>query len=347
MEPNTQKGCLIGCLVSAGILVASTILVIFAIALVVRGCAEMGADAMDEATANTPQDANQFRKVWLSGDGEDAAYVLKIRLHGVISSTVEHGIFETIDDTSAPTALRKIQAATKDESIRGIYLDIDSPGGGVTMSDEIHNALVLFRESADGRFVFVHMGDLCCSGGYYAAAPADWIMARPTSLTGSIGVIMSTVNLSELAHKIGIEGVTIASGENKDMLNPLKPVNPEHVKILEEPVRQLYNRFVEIVAHGRKLPVDTVRQLADGRIFSAQDAMKNRLVDSIGHENDALEQIKKLAGKDVRIYGYRKKNDFLSIFENSFLLESSDGFVRKMKSALLEEESPRAEYRLR
>ena len=103
MEPNTQKGCLIGCLVSAGILVASTVLVVFAIALVVRGCAEMGADAMEEAV-NTPQDANQFKKVWLSGDGEDAAHILKIRLHGVISSTVEHGIFETIDDTSAPTA---------------------------------------------------------------------------------------------------------------------------------------------------------------------------------------------------------------------------------------------------
>ena len=215
------------------------------------------------------------------------------------------------------------------------------------MADELHDAILRFRQSSDGRFVFVHMGDLCCSGGYYTAAGADWIMARPTTLTGSIGVIMSTFNIAELARKIGVTDVTIASGENKDMLNPLKPVNPEHVKILEEPVKQLYDRFVGIVAEGRNLPVEVVRQLADGRVFTADDALKHKLVDSIGHEDEALEQVKKLADGDVRIYGYRKKNGFMSILEDSLLFESSDGLIKKTRAALIEEESPRAEYRLR
>ena len=347
METNTKIGCMAGCLASIGILTIGAFLFVIIMSFVLKGCAEMQADSQD-AIAFAPQDANQFKKVWLSGDSdEDAAHVLKIRISGIMSSKIDRPVFGTIDDTSAPTALRKIKAAIDDESIAGLYLEIDTPGGGVTMADELHDAILRFRKSHEGRFVFVHMGDLCCSGGYYAAAGADWIMARPTSLTGSIGVIMSTFNIAELAHKIGVSDVTIASGENKDLLNPLKPVKPEHVKILEEPVKQLYERFVGIVAEGRDLPVEVVRQLADGRVFTADDALKHKLVDGIGHEDEAIEQIKKLADGDVRIYGYRKKNGFMSVLENSLLFESSDGLVKKTRAALIEEESPCAEYRLR
>ena len=347
METNTKIGCMAGCLASIGILTIGAFLFVIIMSFVLKGCAEMQADSMD-AAALAPQNANQFKKVWLSGDGdEDAAHVLKIRISGVMSSKIDRPVFGTVDDTSAPTALRKIKAAIDDESITGLYLEIDTPGGGVTMADELHDAILRFRQSSENRFVFVHMGDLCCSGGYYTAVGANWIMARPTTLTGSIGVIMSTFNIAELARKIGVTDVTIASGENKDMLNPLKPVKPEHVKILEEPVKQLYERFVGIVAEGRDLPIEVVRQLADGRVFTADDALKHKLVDSIGHEDEALEQIQKLADGDVRIYGYRKKNDFMSILENSLLFESSDSLLKKTRAALIEEESPRAEYRLR
>ena len=349
MDLKTQRGCMIGCLISVGLFAVALFLFILLMAFAFRGCTKMTEETFDEAVnERAPQDEKPFTKVWISGKGgDDAAHVLKIRIRGVISSDSERSIFNSKEDASAPSARRKIRAATNDKTIRGLYLDIDSPGGGVTMSDELHNAILLFRKSDDNRFVFVHMGDLCCSGGYYAAAPANWIMARPTTLTGSIGVLMNTINASELAHKIGLEGVTIASGENKDMLNPLKPVNPEHIKILEEPVQQLHDRFVGIVAENRKLPVETVRKLADGRIFSAPDALKNKLVDGIGHEKEAMERIKKLAGTDVRIYEYRGKSDIMSLFANSFLFESSGSFLRNLKTALREEESPRAEYRLR
>ena len=349
MSGSTQKGCLIGCLSSIGILMGGIILIIAMIACCMRGCANMvNSDLFEEEIANKrPLDESPFRLAWLSGDGdEESARILKIRLRGVISESIEYSIFNPTEDTSAPSALRKIRAATKDDSIDGIYLDIDSPGGSVTMSDELHDALWRFRASDTNRFVFVHMGDLCCSGGYYTAAPATWIMARPTTLTGSIGVILGGINMAELARKIGIEDVTIASGDNKDLLNPLKPVNTNHVAILKRPISQLYDRFVSIVAKGRGLPVETVRTLADGRIFSAEDAVKEKLVDSIGHEEDAMEKIRELAGNDVRIYGYREKTGIQSIFDNALLFESAGGLLQKMKAALDEGSAPRAEYRV-
>lgn len=355
MDSNTQKGCMIGCLSSVGIFVGFIFALVLLCIFAFRGCTQMASlsgDASGEAASPDgelrPQDEKPFQKVWLScRGGAKAAHVLKIRLHGIISSSFERSVFSPTEDTSASTALRKIRAATKDRTIRGLYLDIDSPGGGVTMADELHDAVLRFRASGTNRFVFVHMGDLCCSGGYYAAAPATWIMARPTTLTGSIGVIMNSVNAAELARKIGLEGVTIASGANKDLLNPLKPVNPEHVKILEKPVRHLYERFVGIVAKGRNLPVETVRPLADGRVFSAEDALKNKLIDGIGHEVDAVKQMKRLAGGDVRIYDYRAKNDFRSFLESALIFESAENLLGKMKAALVEETVPRAEYRVR
>ena len=355
MDSNTKTGCMAGCLLSVAIFVAAILTVITLFALAVRGCASQS--SWEEADAAlrtnplfvTPLDESLFRKVCLSAtDTTASAQVLRIDIHGVIDNSPRPAFALGAErDTSAATALRKIRAATKDEDIQGLYLDIDSPGGGVTISDELHDAICRFRESDTNRFVFVHMGDLCCSGGYYIAAPAARIMARPTTITGSIGVIMSGVNASELAKKIGLAPVTIASGENKSLLNPLEPVNPEHVKILEKPVKQMYERFVEIVAKGRGLDADKVREIADGRILSANDALECGLVDAIGHDEDARAALKELAGGDVRIMVYRSKTGFWSIFEDSIMFESSDDLIRKLESAVDRDATPRAEYRFR
>ena len=355
MDSNTKTGCMAGCLLSVAIFVAAILTVITLFALAVRGCASQS--SWEEADAAlrtnplfaTPLDESLFRKVCLSAtDTTASAQVLRIDIHGVIDNSPRPAFALGAErDTSATTALRKIRAATKDEDIQGLYLDIDSPGGGVTISDELHDAIRRFRESDTNRFVFVHMGDLCCSGGYYIAVPATRIMARPTTITGSIGVIMSGVNASELAKKIGLAPVTIASGENKSLLNPLEPVNPEHVKILEKPVKQMYERFVEIVAKGRGLDADKVREIADGRILSANDALECGLVDAIGHDEDARAALKELAGGDVRIMVYRSKTGFWSIFEDSIMFESSDDLIRKLESAVDRDATPRAEYRFR
>lgn len=355
MDSNTKTGCLAGCLLSVAIFAAAVLTVVTFFALAVGSCASRApweeADAALQANPlfATPLDESPFRKVCLSAtDAAASAQVIRIDIHGVISDEPRPAFALGGErDTSAATALRKIRAATKDEDVRGLYLDIDSPGGGVTMSDELHDAICRFRDSDTNRFVFVHMGDMCCSGGYYVAAPATRIMARPTTITGSIGVIMSGVNASELAKKIGLAPVTIASGDNKSLLNPLEPVNPEHVKILEKPVKQMYERFVGIVAKGRGLEPEKVREIADGRILSADDALECGLVDAIGHYDDARAALKELAGEEVRIMAYRAKAGFWSIFEDSIMLESSDDLVRRLQSAVDGEATPRAEYRFR
>jgi len=189
-----------------------------------------------------------------------------------------------------------------------------------------------FKESDSDRFVLVEMGSACCSGGYYIAAGADYIIAHPTTITGSIGVIMSTVNAAELAKKIGIESVVIATGTNKAMLDPLKPVDQEHVKIFKKAVDSDYERFLSVVSKGRNIPVDKIRQIADGRILGAEEAKKLKLVDAIGYSEDSEAKLAKMAkAEDIRIVRYKDDPSWRDIFEDSFL--SSQGLGRALRNA--------------
>ena len=358
MNSDSTKGFFVGCVTSVVVLIVFVFLFIITCGVVMRGCAEaiFAEDTEGESISETirrrtekPEGENDFTKVWVYGDGDEKApKILRIRIKGEIDGNENLSLLEMAESSSAVSALRQLRTAAKDKSLRGVWLDIDSPGGSVTMSDVLHDAVLRFKEAATNRFVFVHMGDLCCSGGYYISAAADRIMARPTTLTGSIGVIMNGINAATLAKKIGIESVTIASATNKDLLNPLKPVDPQHVEILKKPVVQMYDRFVSIVAEGRKMPEAKVRQLADGRLFSAEDAKSNGLVDLLGHDEEALKEIAKLAkAKKIRVYRYREKPNIEKFFSSSFLFESTRGLMQEMKAALSDTPAPKAEYRLR
>jgi len=356
MDGNVAKGMGLGCLASVGVLVASVFLFTFMCGMLMRGCASSSSGDMHEEMtaairedAARPEEPGRFEKVWVSGsENRLAPKVLRIRISGPIMESDEaRGLFSVDESATAPAALRRIRAATQDKSVSGILLEIDSPGGGVTAADVLHDALLRYKRVDTNRFVVVYMGDMCCSGGYYIAAAADRIYAHPTTITGSIGVIMNGFNAAELAKKIGISGVTIASGANKDLLNPLKEVNPEHVALLRKPVEEMYERFVGIVAKGRNMPLEKVRPLADGRVFSAADALKNGLVDGVFHEDGIRRELRRLAGgKEVRIVRYQSRKGGLGrLFDMSFLLEEARGFVRGM----VEEASsaPRLEYRRR
>lgn len=279
--------------------------VLFVFFMVMVGVfAGMSSATSSRAGRDTPDGSPKFVETWVAGNGgRNAPKVARVVLKGEISDDEDGSLFSRSRSTDALGALERIRYATDDGSFDGILFEIDSPGGGVTMSDELAHAVESFRNSDSNRFVVVHMGDMCCSGGYYAAAYADTIVARPTTITGSIGVIMHGYNASKLAEKLGVESVPIASGENKNLLDPLKPVDPEHVKLLRRPVEKLYDRFVKIVAKGRDLPEEEVRKLADGRVFVAEDALAAKLVDEIGYEEDAYDAVCELAGEDeVRIY---------------------------------------------
>jgi len=350
MSASKNVGC--GCVVAVFAMVG------FVILMIVMGLCFLGGrisadgegllgESSGEYGKDRPECDKPLDKKWMCGEGgEDDPEVAFIPMRGVIAETLlDEGLFsEATSDYSM--ALRSIRAATRDEKIRGICLKLDTPGGTVTDSDVMADALRRFKAAGTNRFVFVMMGSMCCSGGYYVAAEADYILANPTTLTGSIGVIMEGFNAAELAKKVGVKSVVIASGTNKALLDPLEPVNPEHVKILKRPVEQDYERFVSIVAKGRKLPIDQVRPLADGRILSAKDAKEAKLVDGLGYAEDAWKKAAELAkAKKVRIYRYEEPFSWKSLFSPTTFMKCGRAFVGGMMSGV-GNVTPHNEYRV-
>lgn len=172
-------------------------------------------------------------------------------------------------------------------SIKAIVLRIDSPGGGVVPSQEIHDAVQRVR-TKQNKTVVASMGTVAASGGYYIAAAADRIIANPGTLTGSIGVIMELVNLEGLLKKVGVEGVVVKSGHYKDIGSPFRKMGADDRRILQSVMDDVHNQFIEAVAEGRSLDIAAVRTLADGRIFTGRQAVDVKLVDELGDLDDAV-----------------------------------------------------------
>lgn len=216
---------------------------------------------------------------------------------------------------NANTVLRSIRRATHDPEVEGLILEINSGGGGITDSDVIYKALKDFKAAQEGRVVVSAMGDLAASGAYYIALASDYILAHPTTLTGSIGVIMQSYNLKELAQKLGVQDVTIKSGANKDLLNPFQDVKPEQKELLQKVISSMHDRFVTLVAENRKLPKETVRPLADGRVFLADEALRHKLIDGIGYNEDAQRKIAELLDTDaVKVFRYDEQVTLMDLF---------------------------------
>ena len=327
---KAEKGCVIGCL---GMIVGMGVIVVGLMVCVIIGASAMDLRSEGDDTFGTVRSEREKtgKKIWVCGEGdEDDPKILRVKIGGIISDRQED-LFGR-ERASALSALKKIRAATHDEEIQGLYLILDTPGGEVTLADIIADAVRRFKEAQEDRFVLVEMGSLCCSGGYYIAAGADYIMAHPTTITGSIGVLLSTINAAELAKKIGIESVVIATGTNKAMLDPLKPVDQEHVKIFKKAVDADYERFLSIVSKGRKIPVEKLRPIADGRILNAEEAKELKLIDAIGYAEDAEAQLAKLANsEDIRIIRYKDEHTLRDLFEDTFL--SSQGMGRALRNA--------------
>ncbi len=248
---------------------------------------------------------------WSYGEGKVKA--VRIGILGMITRAAEGGLFEEPYDMVEDT-LRQIRVAQNDPQVRAIILEVDSPGGDMTSVDEIYNALRDFRASRKDRRIITHFQGMAASGAYYVAMAGDWIVTEPTTLIGSIGVIMQTLNWNLLSQKLGVRDVTIISGQNKDLLNPFKPVAPGQVALLQKVVDELYLRFVEIVCAGRHLKPKQLKPLADGRVFSADFAMKKGLVDEIGYWDAVVARLEKmLKVSDVRVVRYSQSMDFFSL----------------------------------
>ena len=222
-----------------------------------------------------------------------------ITLRGLIST----GVAGNVGDSMVDDLRWQLEQARNDDEVRAVVLEVDSPGGEVTASDMIYNAVVKTRAKKP---VVVYMESLAASGGYYVSCGGKYLMANETSITGSIGVIIQTLNYEQLFNKIGLASVVFKSGKFKDMLNGARPITPEERDYVQSFVMKTYEKFLGIVAKERSLPADALRNgIADGRILSGRDALENKLIDGLGQIEDAFAKAKELGhAPDAKIVKY-------------------------------------------
>ncbi|MFC5558300.1 signal peptide peptidase SppA [Ureibacillus thermophilus] len=242
--------------------------------------------------------------------------------------------------------LASLEQILEDDTVKGVVLSVDSPGGGVIESAEIHKKLVQIKEEK-GIPIYVSMGSMAASGGYYISAPADKIFAHRETITGSIGVIMQSYNYSELADKLGIEFETIKSGEHKDMFNGTRPATDEEKAMLQEMINESYEEFVDVVEQGRGMSEADVKKIADGRILSGSQAMRAGLVDELGSLEEAIQSLREDYGlEDAELFEYdRDFGTFTSLFMSKLGTIFGPSAEERMLTKLMSSyDSPRLMY---
>ena len=244
--------------------------------------------------------------------GEDGPKILMLEIDGVISgeersTTLGLGVEESL----VARVRSQLDLAADDDEIRAVLLRINSPGGTVTASDVVHREIVEFKKSRSIPVVAQLMG-LAASGGYYVAMAADHVIAHPTTVTGSIGVIFSGLNLTGLLEKIGVENQTLTSGPFKDSGSALRPMRDDERAQLQSVLDDFQTRFRDVVDQGRPgLDAEAVARLADGRVFSAMQARDAGLVDGIGYLPEAVKELERRAGlESSRVVVYRRPNEW-------------------------------------
>lgn len=234
----------------------------------------------------------------ISGAGEDK--VLMVDIKGVISNKRTVSALGIETKLGMVDRVREIlKKAEKDPKIKALILRINTPGGTVTASDIIYHEIKTFKQRRNVKVYAVVM-DIAASGGYYIAQAADRIIVHPTSLTGSIGVIALKMNLKGLMDKIGVDFEVIKSGDKKDFLSPFRPLTEDERKVFQETIDSLHQRFISTIEENRKqLSRDEINGLADGRIYTSQQALKAKLIDQIAYMDEAEAFIRKDLGLDA------------------------------------------------
>ncbi len=236
-----------------------------------------------------PEPIPRFREILLQrGARGTTDKVALITMRGLISSSIPG----TVGDSMVDDLRAALQQAREDDRVKAIVLEIDSPGGEVTASDAIYSAVVKARARKP---VVVYMDSLAASGGYYVSCGGKFLMASDTTITGSIGVIIQTLNYEQLFNKVGLASVIFKSGKFKDMLNGARPITPEERELVQSFIMKTYDKFLGIVAMERNLPADLLRNtIADGRILSGKEAFDSKLIDGLGQFEDAFTKAKQL-----------------------------------------------------
>jgi protease-4 len=231
--------------------------------------------------------------------------------------------------TESKDILNLIKRFREDDDIKSIVIRIDSPGGVIGPSQEIYREI---RKTTPEKIIIASMGSIAASGGYYIAAATNGIVANPGTITGSIGVIMAYTNFRAILDKIGMVPVVIKSGPLKDMGSPTKDMSKEEKEVLQAFVDQAHRQFVTAIAEGRKMDIDHVKSLADGRIYTGEEAVKQGLVDRLGNFEDAIEwagQLGGIQGSVSTVYKKKEKFSFLKYIMESTLHDLVNRMTRQ------------------
>jgi protease-4 len=248
-----------------------------------------------------------LKEFTLEGSGTDK--ILLISVNGLISDRPKKGLIHT-SASLVEQIVSQINKAEKDKQIKAVLFKINSPGGTITASDLLYHEISSFKERT-GTKITVSMMDVATSGAYYISLPADLIMAHPTTVTGSVGVIYLQPKVGGLMDKIGL-GVDVKKyGKNKDMGSPFRDSSEEEQKLMQKAVNDFGERFIRLVQKHRKPERQALSEISTARVFLAEEALKLGLVDKIGYLSDAVKESKMLAGisKDARVVVYRR-NEF-------------------------------------
>jgi len=237
-------------------------------------------------------------------EGNELKKIVILDVNGVIQDTGETGSFLQSSGYNHQDFMKKLNYIKEEDSVKGIIIKVNSPGGGVVESAEIHDKLIEIQK-ASKKPVYISMGSMAASGGYYISTAAKKIYASPETMTGSLGVIMEGINYEGLADKYGVDFVTIKSGKHKDIMSPTRKMTEEERKILQSMINNSYEGFVRVISEGRNLSKAQVKKIADGRVYDGRQAKDLQLIDGFGYLDDVVRQMKnqeKLKGAQVVSY---------------------------------------------
>lgn len=252
-----------------------------------------------------PSTTDPLKEVVLEGDGDGKLAL--VHLTGFLTAQPRLGMLR-----STPSQVQELVSALAlaeaDSEVNGVVLAIDSPGGTTTASDILYHEIAAFKQRT-GKKVVVAMFDVAASGGYYAALPADWILAHPTTITGSVGVVFMRPKLHGLFDKIGVDVEVTKSGEDKDMGSPFRPTTPEETALFQAIIDDYAARFTALVAKHRALTPQNMELVRTARVFTANQALAVGLVDQVGYIQDAFARARALSGlaDNARIVTYRRE----------------------------------------
>jgi protease-4 len=239
--------------------------------------------------------------------GKESEKIVLIPVTGTIDNQPSQSWISRTPGTVQETVAH-LKKARADSDVKALLIEIDSPGGSVTASDILHREITAFRRLRPDVKVVAVMMDTAASGGYYIAAACDAIVAHPTTVTGSIGVIFMRADISGLLDMIGARAVVNKSGEFKDMGSPFREPTAEETQVFQQMIDEYYERFVTVVAEGRGMSRDKVKSMADGRIYTGEQALELGLVDQVGYIGDAVKEARSQAklSQDARVVVYRR-----------------------------------------